>query len=205
MKPRVKICGITNAADAEICVESGVDALGFIFYKKSPRYIEPSRAKEIISSLPPFVTPVGVFVNEARDIIDDISRLTGIRALQFSGDESPAECNGYSLSTIKAFRFSTVEEVSKIDRYTTSLIMIDGAKDGEYGGTGNLVDFSIAAKISEHHPLMLAGGLRPDNVIEAVKIVKPYAIDVNSGVEMEPGRKDSKKIHMLFERLQLLA
>jgi phosphoribosylanthranilate isomerase len=204
MKPRVKICGITNREDALFCAHSGADALGFIFYRESPRFIEPAKAMLIIDSLPPFVTPVGVFVNESRDGIEHTIRETGIRAIQLSGDETPDACKHYSVRTIKAFRMRNQAEIESIKSYSLAAAMLDGAKDGVYGGSGTTTDFSIAIRMKEYFPLILSGGLSPENIIDAVKTVKPYAVDINSGVERLPGIKDHDRIRLLFHRLNEL-
>ncbi|MBI3363478.1 MAG: phosphoribosylanthranilate isomerase, partial [Ignavibacteriae bacterium] len=175
MKPRVKICGITNSEDAALAVRAGADALGFIFYEKSPRYITPQVAASIIQHLPPFITPVGVFVNAAREFIEEVIRTTTIRAIQLSGEETPDDCTGYSVSVIKSFRIRKWEEVESVKRFTIAAAMLDGAKDGQYGGSGDVADFTIGKEIRKFHPLILAGGLNPDNVIEAVRAVQPYA------------------------------
>ncbi len=204
MKPRVKICGITNAEDALYCANAGADALGFIFYEKSPRYIDPGESTEIIGHLPPFIVPVGIFVNEKRGVIERTIVKTGIRVIQLSGDERPEDCLGYSVKVVKAFRINNRADIEKVSHYTISAAMLDGAKDGSYGGSGSLADFSIALEMKRIHPLILAGGLNPDNVPHAIQTVQPYAIDVNSGVEIAPGKKDHVKVDLLFERLSQL-
>ncbi len=201
MRPRVKICGITNLEDALLAAQAGADALGFIFYEKSPRSITAENAAIIIRQLPPFITPVGVFVNADREFIDTTIERTGIRAIQLSGDESPAECNGYPVSVIKSFRIRRGEEVEAVRHFTISAAMLDGAKDGQYGGSGTVPDFTIAAEIRKFHPLILAGGLNPENIVEAVHATRPYAVDVNSGIETRPGKKDPAMLRLLFQRL----
>ena len=202
MKLKVKICGITNREDALRCIDAGANALGFIFYKKSPRYIEPSIAATIIRELPPYVAPVGIFVNEKRSFIEQTIKETNIRIIQLSGDETPEECNGYSLKVWKAFRFASMDDVNIAKRYSISAAIVDGVSNNLYGGTGTLADFSIASAVKQFHPVVLAGGLNPDNVLSAVQHVQPYAIDVNSGIERSPGKKDEKKIASLFGQLQ---
>ncbi len=200
MNIKIKICGITNREDALLCAESGADALGFIFYRQSPRYVSPEAARTIINVLPPFITPVGVFVNESRMFIQQIIERTGIRVLQLSGDELPEECRGYLVPVIKAFRIRTMEEVKKVEQYEISSAMLDGAPDGQYGGSGILPDVSVAREIKKFHPLILAGGLHPGTVAETIETVQPYAVDINSGVESSPGKKDHYKVKLLFER-----
>jgi len=199
MRPLTKICGMTDAADALYCAQAGADALGFIFYEKSPRRIEPSAAAEIIRALPPFVTPVGVFVNASRDFIESVIGETGIRVIQLSGDEEPPDCLGYSVSVVKVFR--TPREIGRVKEFSISAAMIDGTADGTYGGSGVLPDLEMAMQVRRHHPLIVAGGLNASNVVGIVKSVRPYAIDVNSGVEQSPGKKDRRKVTGLFEKL----
>ncbi len=197
----MKICGITNPEDAEIAIASGADALGFIFYQKSPRYVNPEAARRIIRTLPAYVTPVGVFVNETRKTIETIISTTGIRIVQLSGDEEPEDCTGLPVKVWKAFRINKIEAVSDIRRYHISAAMLDGARAGLYGGSGVQVDFTIAKAMKVHHPLVLAGGLTAENVLEAMTAVQPYAVDINSGVESSPGKKDHQKIAALFARI----
>jgi phosphoribosylanthranilate isomerase len=201
MKPRVKICGITNLPDALACARAGADALGFIFYEKSPRAIDPSAAAGIISELPPYVTPVGVFVNTPRERIASIISQTGIRSLQLSGDETPEECRDFPVSVVKVFRMKDPAEVDRAKAYQISAAMLDGGGDGLYGGTGTMPDLSVAERLMEIHKLIFAGGLSPDNIGGVLKRLRPYGVDVNSGVESSPGTKDHNKVRLLFERL----
>jgi phosphoribosylanthranilate isomerase len=201
---RIKICGITTPDDALFCAEAGADALGFIFYAPSPRAIVANAAAAIIRDLPPFVTPVGVFVNESRETIESIVARTGIRALQMSGDERPEACLGYSLPVVKAFRMRDANEAGAAREYDVSAALLDGSKDGLYGGTGKMPDLAVALRLKEYHLLILAGGLDPENIADAVRAVRPYAVDVNSGVEASPGVKDRRKVKQLFERIAQL-
>jgi phosphoribosylanthranilate isomerase len=201
VRPLVKICGITRQTDALFCADRGAAALGFIFYEKSPRYIDPAKAARIIASLPPFVTPVGVFVNQGRRVIDAIVRQTGIRLIQLSGDESPEDCRGYPIPTIKAFRVRPGQSLRPLLKYRVAAALLDGAGDGLYGGSGRLADFKVALAMKKHFLLILAGGLTPRNVVHAVRAVEPHAIDVCSGVESSPGKKDRQKIESLFHRI----
>jgi phosphoribosylanthranilate isomerase len=201
LKPLVKICGITNLDDALCAVDAGANALGFIFYPKSPRFVAPETALEIIRKLPPFVTKVGVFAAERRQEISRVVTLTGITALQLSGNELPADCTGYDLPVIKAFRFRPGENVAAASRYKVSAYLIDGFKHGLYGGSGVLPDIDAALELKTHGRVILAGGLNPGNIAELVNQVHPYAVDVNSGVESEPGKKDPAKILALFNNL----
>jgi phosphoribosylanthranilate isomerase len=187
--------------DAIWCAKVGANALGFIFYKKSPRFIEPSKAAQIINLLPSTVLPVGIFVNAQREVIKQISNQTRIRAIQLSGDESPEDCEGFSVEVWKAFRIRSRSEVKKIKDYTVSAVLLDGAKGDEYGGSGNLPDFSIAEEMKKYHRVILAGGLTPDNILDALEQVQPFGLDVNSGVEIAPGKKNPKKVALMFDRL----
>src|SRR5258706_8096673 len=171
MKLRVKICGIRDPEDAQMCSAAGADALGFIFYPESPRYVDPDAAAAIIRELPPFITPVGVFVNAERKVIQSIISRTGIRAIQLSGDESPSDCQGYTVSVVKAFRIKHLDEVERVKEYTISAAMLDGASggpgirpDGEeppgakgggasvYGGFGAIAAVRGAGSLQHVHP-----------------------------------------------------
>ncbi len=205
MMPKVKICGITNLQDALFCAQAGADMLGFIFYQDSPRYIRPERAAELIKALPTSVKSVGVFVNEEQKHVEEIIETTNIQVVQLSGDESPDECEGYhGVDVWKAFRFRRQEETAILRQFSVSAVMLDGAKDGEYGGSGNLPDFSVALEMKHFHPVILAGGLQPVNIIDAIKRVAPFAVDVNSGVELVPGKKDHAKVKLLFDVISSL-
>ena len=187
--------------DALFAAKSGADALGFIFYTESPRYIDPLIAREIIEELPPHVIPVGVFVNMGKLRIGQTIAETGIREIQLSGDESPDDCKLYPVNVVKSFRISDTANVERIKHYTLSAAMLDGAGEGSYGGSGKLADFGIALEMKKYFPLILAGGLNPDNIADAINAVQPYGVDVNSGVEKEPGIKDHTKIEKLFKVL----
>jgi phosphoribosylanthranilate isomerase len=187
---KVKICGITNLEDALAAVDAGVDALGFNFYKKSPRYIDPAKAAEIISQLPPFVVPVGIFVNEREDRIRDIQFTTGIKVLQFHGDERPEFCERFGGRAIKAFQVKDKESLKHMAHYHVSALLLDSYKAGMRGGTGVAFDWHLAVVAKTFGRIILAGGLTPENVTEAVKLVQPYGVDVAGGVEKEKGIKD---------------
>jgi phosphoribosylanthranilate isomerase len=197
---RVKICGITNNEDAQKAVFYGASSVGFIFYKKSPRYISPSKAKKIIDALPPFVAPVGVFVNLSERAVRDICKFTGIKTLQFHGDETAVFCKrfkGYKI--IKAFRIIHAAELNNVSKYKVDAYLFDAAKKGEYGGTGETFDWSILQGKKLERPVILSGGINTENVLEAIDTVKPYAIDVSSGVEKSPGIKDPRLIRTLLD------
>lgn len=204
MKPRVKICGITSLKDALLCSSSGADHLGFIFFRGTPRYVEPSKAAAIIRQLPSSVTPVGVFVNETRKAIEKIVDATGVKIIQLSGDEEPADCEGYGVKVWKAFRIRSDDQAERVRDYSIAAALLDGAGDGSYGGSGQAADLGVAVAMKKFHPLILAGGLTPENIVEAIDKVRPFAVDVNSGVELAPGKKDHLKVKRLFERLSSL-
>jgi phosphoribosylanthranilate isomerase len=199
---KVKICGITNIDDALYATELGADALGFIFVKSSPRYIVPKFARKIIQELPPFVVPVGVFVDmEYNDILEIIDQ-TGIGCVQLHGEETPKRLAKYPVPMYKSFRVDSSFNPEILRRYKGSAYLLDTKISGELGGTGQTFDWKIAIKAKEYGRIILAGGLKPENIIEAVQIVQPYAVDVNSGVEESPGMKDHSKLRLLFDLLK---
>ena len=204
LSTRIKICGITNAEDAAHCSRLGAHYLGFIFYPQSLRAISPQSAAQIISTLPGSVTPVGVFVNAARESILETVNIAGIRIIQMSGDETPDDCGGYDIPVWKAFRFRNIYDVPRAADYRIDACVIDGAPDGIYGGSGTMADTSVALELKGIHPLMLAGGLNPENIADAVRKVMPFGVDVNSGVEQYPGKKNPEKVESLFKALTLL-
>lgn len=193
---KVKICGITNIDDAQAAVEAGADILGFVFYNKSPRCIRPDRAKEIIAQLPDEVEKVALFVNEEPAVIKNILReIEEIDILQFHGDETPQFCNDFNKMVIKAIRVRDEQSLKFLEHYKVNFFMLDAFKDDTYGGTGLSFDWKLASEAKKYNtPIMLSGGLNPDNVKEAVEQVRPFAVDVSSGVEFSPGRKDPEKI-----------
>ncbi len=187
---RVKICGITNSEDAQAAVESGADALGFVF-AKSPRQVTREQARDIIAELPPFVSPVGVFVDEKADTIKGICDFCGIHTVQLHGNESPLYLNdlkGYKI--IKAFRIKDAVDLKHLANYKPHAFLLDSYVKGVMGGTGMTFNWEIAGKAHRYGAIILSGGLTPENVREAIRTVKPYAVDVSSGVEASPGRKD---------------
>lgn len=197
---KVKICGITNLDDALAAVDYGADALGFVFYQKSPRYITPVKAKEITAQLPPFVTTVGVFVNEEPAKIREIMESVHIRALQLHGDESPDACSMWT-PVIKAFRVRDFTDLKPLELYKgISAYLIDTYAPSAYGGTGQIFNWDIALEAKKIGRIILAGGLTPENIEKAVRWVKPYAVDVSSGVEVKKGKKDMKKVKEFIER-----
>ena len=200
MSTRVKICGITKLADAQAAVEAGADALGFIFYAKSPRYIQVSEAANICNALPPFVTKVGVFVNELEYEIEKAVDECLLDALQFHGDEPPGFCQKFAAKSIKAIRMRGEESLRLAAEYDVDALLLDTYTDESLGGTGKTFDWSLALKAKEiGPPIILSGGLTAANVQEAIRRVRPYAVDVGSGVEREPGRKDAEKLRRFIE------
>ncbi|MCK5826020.1 MAG: phosphoribosylanthranilate isomerase [Desulfuromusa sp.] len=202
MTTKIKICGITNLEDALFAAEAGADALGFVFYEKSPRYVLPETVQQIISVLPPFVTTVGLFVNAGIDVIERTMQMTGINVIQLHGDESPEESRFSSASVIKAVRVKDAGSLAGIERYRVSALLLDAWNDQQYGGTGETFDWQLARSLAGKLPLILAGGLNPDNVAEAIRMVNPYAVDVSSGVEESPGHKDHDKIHKFIQQVR---
>jgi len=187
---KIKICGITNLEDALAAADAGADALGFNFYKKSPRCIEPDKAAEIIEQLPPFIVPVGVFVNEREDRIREIQARTLIQVVQLHGDESPDFCQRFGGRVIKAFQVKDKESIKHLAHYHVGALLLDSYRDGVRGGTGVTFDWHLAVVAKTFGKVILAGGLTPENVAEAVKLVQPYGVDVAGGVERDKGVKD---------------
>ena len=201
---RVKICGITNKEDALLAAELGAWAVGFIFYKKSPRYISPYKAKKIIDALPPFVTPVAVFVNQNEGAIKDIMDFCGFNILQLHGDETPQVCGRLSKKyrVIKALRLKEGFNFSGIGEYPASAFLLDTFQPDAFGGSGQAFNWDLVKDRQFPKPVILSGGLNPENVAEAVATVHPYAVDVSSGVEKEPGKKDRLKLEIFFQKMK---
>jgi phosphoribosylanthranilate isomerase len=209
---RVKICGITNLDDARMAVRAGADALGFIFVENTPRFVTPEHVAPIVRALPPFVTPVGVFWDHPSGHIKAVVEACGLRAIQLHGDEKPEDCDGYAVPVIKTVKMppaSTIEGlpeyqgVSKLARALPFLkhaaaVLIDSEARWSEGQSRDPVEWSMVRLMSQSPPfglpVILSGGLSPDNVARAVQVVQPYAVDVNSGVESSPGRKDPDKV-----------
>ena len=201
MQVKVKICGITSLEDAFGALEAGADALGFIFYSQSPRYITPKAAREIIAALPPFVAKVGVFVNASAAEVGQIVERTGIGTLQFHGEEPPEFCRQFRAQTIKAFRIANAESLQELPAFETNAWLLDSCVPGQQGGTGVAFNWDLARQaVTLKRPIILAGGLNPENVIDAVRQVRPYAVDVSSGVEISPGKKDPQKVRDFIQR-----
>jgi len=201
MQVRVKICGITNLDDAMAAVDFGADALGFVFFKESPRYISCRNAASIIKRLPSFITTVGLFVNEDQEQIENIVAISGIDVIQLHGEEPPERCI-FMKRVIKAVRVETLESLDPLIVYRemVSAFLLDTFTPDLFGGTGKIFNWDIAVEAKQLGRIILAGGLTPDNVSDAVARVKPYGVDVSSGVEIEKGKKDHKKIQLFIER-----
>ncbi len=194
---KIKICGITNTADAEVAVAAGADALGFVMYRKSPRWVEPAVARSIVAGLPPFVLPVGVFVNAEAERVRILMDECGFALAQLHGDESALYCQDLGRPVLKALRLKdrgTFLALAEFQgRANVRGILIDAFSDQAYGGTGQTVDWTLAEEAARSTPIILAGGLNPANVAGAIRLVRPYGVDVSSGVEKSPGKKDPDK------------
>lgn len=199
--PLVKICGITRSEDALVAVSLGAMAIGFVFWPKSPRFIDPYRARHIAAQLPAFVTPVGVFVNQPIAYVNAVATLVGLAAIQLHGDEAPEYGARMARSVIRALSGDGV--VVEADRWHPGVVLLVDAYDKQQrGGTGRTADWTAAAALARHRRVMLAGGLHAGNVTDAIGAVKPFGIDVSSGVEWKPGIKDHEKLAALFARVK---
>jgi phosphoribosylanthranilate isomerase len=196
----IKICGITNPEDALAASACGVDALGFIFYPKSPRYVAPEKAREIIAALPKEIVTVGVFVDHDVRVIAEIREFCRLDLIQLHGDESPEYCRHFSASLlIKAVSPRSRADLGGLRDYLVRAILVDCRDRERYGGTGRPANWHLAAKIGESYPLILAGGLCAGNIREALAMVSPRAVDINSGVESSPGEKDPEKMKNIVD------
>jgi phosphoribosylanthranilate isomerase len=196
----VKICGITNKEDALCAAGCGAAALGFIFYRPSPRYIKPSDARKIAGVLPDDLVKVGVFVNEKPEEIKRIVEYCALDMIQLHGDESPEFCREFpSAHVIKAVELKNEADFVYAKSYHVGAILVDSRHAGLYGGTGKKANWDLACRIKNKKPLILSGGLNEKNVAEALKVVAPAALDINSGVESEPGKKDHTKLARIFD------
>lgn len=206
---KVKICGITSAEDATVAVEAGADALGFVFYRKSPRYIEPAMARQIIMSLPPLVLPVGVFVNEEQSVVRNLMDDCGLSLAQLHGSESAAYCQELGRPVLKALRVKDRSAFLALAEFRGRAgvrgFVLDAFSDQAYGGTGQVIDWQLAAEAAKAANILLAGGLTPDNVQQAIQAVQPYGVDVSSGVEREPGKKDHEKVRAFIRAARVVS
>lgn len=192
MSVRVKLCGITRLEDALVALELGVDAFGFNFVEGSPRRITADRARDICAALPPFVTRVGVFADELPAVMEATALLAGLNCLQLHGNEPPEACQGIAFPWYKAHRVGPDFRPETVRLYRCGASLLDAHVPGRRGGTGQTFDWSVARQVSAYGRVIVAGGLTPGNVAAAIAAARPYAVDVNSGVESVPGRKDRR-------------
>ena len=200
---KIKICGITQADNAREVALLGIDAVGLVFYEQSPRHVDVESAIQVVNALPPFINRVGLFVNADSGFIDEVLCEVPIDTLQFHGDESVIECTQYGMPFIKALRVNENTNIAKMadDYHQASGLLLDAFNKDAYGGTGEQFDWSLA-KVDIDLPIILAGGLNPDTVADAISQVNPYAVDVSSGVESEPGIKDIAKIKEFIRKVR---
>ena len=196
-----KICGITNLSDAQAAAVHGASAIGFIFYEKSSRAISIEDAKFISRHLSNDISKVGVFVNHDKAFIEEAIRSVSLNIIQLHGDETPGFCNQFDVPVFKAVRIKNEASLSVMDQYNVAGFLLDTFSNKQYGGTGETFDWSLINEQIDT-PIILSGGLNPDNILDAIDSVNPAAIDVNSGVELSPGKKDHQKINLLFENIK---
>jgi len=201
---RIKICGITNPEDALLAADLGAQALGFIFYPKSPRSIKPDAARDIIKSLPPLVLSVGVFVDEEAEVVRDVAARVGLDWVQLHGKESPEYCRVLGRRVIKGFRIRDHNSLTALPSYRDAVqaFLLDAYRPGTPGGTGETFDWEVARRAKELGPVILAGGLTAANVAQAIKIAQAAGVDVASGVEAAPGKKDPEKLRAFFKAVR---
>lgn len=201
---KIKICGITNLADALLAAELGADALGFIFYPQSPRKVAPETVRKIIAQLPPFVVSVGVFVDEAAAVVQELAAGVGLDLVQLHGQESPEYCRSLGRRVIKGFRLKDETSLPELVPYRGAVqaFLLDTYKKGQVGGTGATFDWGLAREAHKYGRIILAGGLTPDNVAQAIRVAQPQAVDTASGTEAEPGRKDPAKLRAFFKAVR---
>lgn len=199
---KVKICGITNLEDALTAIDAGADALGFVFFKESPRHVFPEEAEAIIRHLPPFVQTIGLFVNEELECVNETADSCGLDIIQLHGDEPPEYCNAIARRIIKAFRVRDITCLEPMNAYRASAFLLDAWSPSAYGGTGITFNWEVAACAARSSRVILAGGLTADNVAAAIEQVRPYGVDVSSGVESSPGRKDADKLREFIRKVK---
>ena len=193
---------MTQLKDALFAVEQGVDAVGFIFYKKSPRAVTMKTVREIIKKLPPLVETVGVFVNESAERVNKMADYCGLDLVQLHGEESPAFCRKIRRRVIKAFRVKDLQSIKQLSKFPVSGFLLDTFSDNLHGGTGKTFDWNLALPAKKIGPVILAGGLTPSNIRQAVRRVRPYGVDVCSGVEKSPGIKDLEKVRAFLKNIR---
>ena len=196
----VKICGITNMEDAQHAIQCGADAIGFVFFEESPRFISHRRAAEIVRSLPKRTSKIGVFVNADLKFVRDIVKHVNLSAVQLLGNDGPDDLVDFDTSVIKVFRVGREFDVEVMKNYIVDAFLLDALSEGTYGGTGKTFDWNIAIKAKEYGRIILSGGLTPENVEDAVRFVRPYGVNVSSGVEAKPGKKDHGKVRDFISR-----
>ena len=197
---KVKICGITNLDDALLAVDAGADALGFVFFGPSPRNVSPEQASAIIRRLPPFIQTVGLFVNESLSTINETADACGLDIIQLHGEESPDFCIGVKRRVLKALRVRNITSLEPMASYRVSAFLLDAWSPNARGGTGKTFNWDIAASAAKDGKIVLAGGLTTGNIADAIRQVRPYGVDVSSGVEVTPGKKDAVKINEFIRK-----
>jgi len=203
MSAKVKICGITSIADGLAAAEAGADMIGLMFVEKSPRVISLETAAEISRALPPFIIKVGVFVNPAEDLVQRAIADCGVTLLQFHGDETPEFCAQFGMMSMKAFRIRDAQSLDELPKFNTEAYLLDAYSAEARGGTGEKFNWDLAIEAKKfQRPIFLAGGLTAENVAEAVRKVQPFAVDVSSGVESSPGKKDHAKVRAFIANVR---
>lgn len=203
MSVKVKTCGITSVADGLAAAEAGADLIGLMFYDKSPRWVPPELAAEIARAVPPHVVKVGVFVNPPEELVTAAVTRCGLSLLQFHGEEPPEFCTQFGVMSMKAFRIRDAASLRALPRYATDAWLLDAYSPGRRGGTGDTFNWDLASEARKlGRPIFLAGGLTPENVAEAVRCAQPFGVDVSSGVESAPGRKDPARMRAFVEAVR---
>ena len=204
LRTRIKVCGITGKDDARAAVAAGADGLGFIFVKESPRLVDPDVVRAVTGELPPFVNSIGVFCDEDIEVVEEIINYCHLTLVQLHGSESPEYCKGVSRPVIKSFSVRPETESQELAAYSevASGFLLDTYHKDMAGGTGKVFDWKLVEQIHPPGPVILAGGLNPENVGDAIRLVKPFAVDVNSGVEYQSGRKDTDKLKSFADEVR---
>ena len=203
MATQIKICGLTRKEDVAAAVSLNVQALGFVFYAQSPRYVSPQQAQELIQSIPPSIAKVGLFVNATAEQVGQVLAVAEIDLLQFHGEETPEYCRQFGLMSMKAFRIRDAESLKELPKYPTEAWLLDAYSAENLGGTGEKFNWDLAVEAQKFgKPVFLAGGLTPENVAAAVRQVQPFGVDVSSGVESSPGKKDHAKVRAFIDNVR---
>jgi phosphoribosylanthranilate isomerase len=197
---KVKICGLMNLEDALVAAEAGADALGFVLYPRSPRCVKPAAIQEIIRQLPPYATTVGVFANIGAKEMLDVMEGCGLDLAQLQGDEPPSVCKRLGSKAVKAIRVKNRDSLDSMKNYSVRAFVLDTYTEDNFGGTGKRFDWDLAVEAKKYGRIILAGGLNPENVLEAIQKVRPYGVDVSSGVEERIGKKDPEKIRQFIAK-----